>query len=340
MNRLANLLQRRHPLTLAVMMAGAAIGNQAIAQSSLMPATRWWPSTAEAPRLTVLGSAFNCSLNRCDNAAALGLDARLAGALHVAVDARMPALQYTTWYGWRRVSIGATVGNGNTIPLVATDKPRSQAISIAQNSQGAWDTVYTSASVAPAHWSSAAARMTWRADRWWATGLVGRVAVADRGASLWGGLQLGADITRGASLLFGVGTTSRIGALVSPEPLRHNLSLGLGFNSSIFSHQTNDRSKASAELQSAFAVASVGVDRVRITIRSPFARTIEFASDCTGWKPLGMTQTHDGWVVEIAAPRGLHRANIRVDGGRWVAPPGLASSDDDFAGEVGVFVVE
>ena len=53
-----------------------------------------------------------------------------------------------------------------------------------------------------------------------------------------------------------------------------------------------------------------------------------------------MTQGRDGWVVEIAALRGLHRANIRVDGGHWIAPPGLASADDDFAGEVGIFVVE
>ena len=48
----------------------------------------------------------------------------------------------------------------------------------------------------------------------------------------------------------------------------------------------------------------------------------------------------DGWIVEISASRGLHRANIRVDGGAWIAPPGLASMTDDFAGEVGIFVVE
>jgi hypothetical protein len=313
--------------------------SRAVAQNSLMPATRWSPSIVAVPRFTVLGSAFNCSLNRCDDAAAVGLDARVAGAWHVAVDARMPGLEYTTWYGWRRVSIGATVGTGNTIPLVATDKPRSETVSLIQN--GTWDTVYTNtSSVAPTHWSSAAARMTWRADRWWATALVGRVAVVDHGSALWGGLQLGADMTRGASLLLGLGTTSRVAALASPEPLRHNLSLGLGFNSSIFSRQASDAPKASVETRNAFAVANVGVDRVRITIRSPLARTIEFASDCTGWKPLGMTQTHDGWIVEVTAPRGLHRANIRVDGGRWIAPPGLASSDDDFAGEVGIFVVE
>jgi hypothetical protein len=45
-------------------------------------------------------------------------------------------------------------------------------------------------------------------------------------------------------------------------------------------------------------------------------------------------------MVEMPATAGLHRANIRVDGGQWVAPPGLASLDDEFAGKVGIFFVE
>jgi hypothetical protein len=53
-----------------------------------------------------------------------------------------------------------------------------------------------------------------------------------------------------------------------------------------------------------------------------------------------MTRDGDRWVVDVAALAGLHRANIRVNGGRWTSPPGLASMDDDFAGEVGIFVVQ
>ncbi len=262
----------------------------------------------------------------------------MSGSFHVAVDARMPGFDYTAWYGWRRVSIGATVGNGNTIPLAETQRPTSQTIRVEQNGHGGFDTVY--ASTKPSiHWSSAAARLTWRSDRWWATGLFGRVAVAGQSGALWGGLQLGADVGRGVSLLLGAGTSSRLTALASPDPGRHNLNLGIGFNTSILSRQPIAAAKP-AETQAAFTVSSIGVDRVRIAIRAPFARTIEFASDCTGWKPLAMTQTRDGWMVEVAALRGLHHANIRVDGGRWIAPPGLAASDDDFAGEVGTFVIE
>jgi hypothetical protein len=31
---------------------------------------------------------------------------------------------------------------------------------------------------------------------------------------------------------------------------------------------------------------------------------------------------------------------VRVDGGSWVAPPGLTTMSDDFAGEVGLLVIE
>ena len=67
---------------------------------------------------------------------------------------------------------------------------------------------------------------------------------------------------------------------------------------------------------------------------------MEFASDCTQWSPIQMTRDGDRWMVEVAALAGLHRANIRVNGGRWTSPPGLPAMDDDFAGEVGIFVVQ
>jgi len=344
-NRGASAFQRWQRLGLVVATFVAATAGRVVAQNSPMPVPRWWPSSDDAlSRLSILGSAFQCPIGHCDRAAALGADARVSGSFHVAVDARMPGFDYTAWYGWRRVSIGATVGNGTTLPLIAV----LRAPTMTSQAGTANDTLHVRVDSAPPdsasrhakRWSSTAARLTWREDRWWVTGLVGRVSVAGQGAAPWAGLQLGANITDGASLLLGLGTTSRIAALAAPEPLRHNLQPWPGFNASILSHEPRVASQTPAGSQAAFMVSNVGVDSVRITIRAPFARKVEFASDCTGWKPFGMVQTHDGWVVDIAAPRGLHRANIRVDGGRWISPPGLASSDDDFAGEVGVFVVE
>jgi hypothetical protein len=40
----------------------------------------------------------------------------------------------------------------------------------------------------------------------------------------------------------------------------------------------------------------------------------------------------------VIAP-GVHRVNIRVDGGAWRPPPGLSVVRDEFGGEVGLLVV-
>jgi len=41
--------------------------------------------------------------------------------------------------------------------------------------------------------------------------------------------------------------------------------------------------------------------------------------------------------VPLAA--GVHRVNVRVDGGEWRVPTGLSAVDDDFEGKVGLLVV-
>ena len=116
------------------------------------------------------------------------------------------------------------------------------------------------------------------------------------------------------------------------------MSLGFGFNAGVFSRRTDGVASSSAS--AAFVISPAGVGRVRVAIRVAAADSVEFASDCTQWQPVQMTRDGDRWVVDVAALAGLHRANIRVNGGRWTSPPGLASMDDDFAGEVGIFVVQ
>jgi hypothetical protein len=48
----------------------------------------------------------------------------------------------------------------------------------------------------------------------------------------------------------------------------------------------------------------------------------------------------DVWESVVPATTGSHLVNIRVDGGSWIVPPGLVPKSDDFAGSVGVFVIE
>ncbi len=47
----------------------------------------------------------------------------------------------------------------------------------------------------------------------------------------------------------------------------------------------------------------------------------------------------DLWELTVPISSGLHQINIRTDGGKWVAPPGLPTTKDMFNGEVGIMVI-
>jgi hypothetical protein len=336
--RLENMSLRRFVVALTALV-GVTIPARII--DAQTPLARLWPSSDESSALSMFGSVMHCTPTRCDHAAALGVDARVTSGFHVSADARKSGFDFGESYAWRHVGVAAIVGRGTSL----SGTPRMVRVveySVDTAERITSDTVMRPDSTArAARWSSAEMRLTWREDRWWATALAGRFAVAQQGAALWGGVQLGADVGRGASVLLGLGTTSRLLAVAATAPERRNVSLGLGFNTSILSSRPTGASpQGSAESHTAFSVSGAGAGRSRITIRVPSAHSVEFASDCTGWKPLDMTRTRDGWVVEVETTRGLHRANIRVDGGKWIAPPGLSSTADEFAGEVGIFVIE
>jgi len=280
-----------------------------------------------------------CTLVTCDPAPSFGLDVGLLGPLRVAVAGPRSSPQIGLSYAWRHIDIATRIGQGATIvrPLKGGPANMTQDIRIRGDTSGGIhaETTYVSDAT---RWSSAEARLTWREDRWWATALVGRMAVAQQGAGLWGGLQLGAEIGRGASLLIGASTSPRL--LTGAQPGRNTVSVGFGFNAGIFSRTPSERSASPSDASRAFVVSSTGAGRIRVAIRVAAADSVEFASDCTQWGPVQMTRDGDRWVVYVVALAGLHRANIRVNGGRWMSPPGLASMDDDFAGEVGIFVVQ
>lgn len=84
------------------------------------------------------------------------------------------------------------------------------------------------------------------------------------------------------------------------------------------------------------------VDGGRVTLRFtlPGAGRAELMGDFTGWEPLPLRRDADGrWSATLALAPGVHRVNLRTDGGAWRAPPGLTAVDDGFGGEVGLLVV-
>jgi hypothetical protein len=83
-------------------------------------------------------------------------------------------------------------------------------------------------------------------------------------------------------------------------------------------------------------------DDVRLTLFAPGATTVDITGDFTNWQPVALSRNPgagDAWGGTFRIPRGMHRINVRRDGGPWLAPGGTTHSTDDYDGEVGVFVL-
>jgi len=67
---------------------------------------------------------------------------------------------------------------------------------------------------------------------------------------------------------------------------------------------------------------------------------VEVAGDFTDWQPVALRRAgEDMWESVLRIPSGVHRVNVRIDGGSWTAPAGTARAEDEFGGEVGIVAV-
>ena len=81
--------------------------------------------------------------------------------------------------------------------------------------------------------------------------------------------------------------------------------------------------------------------RVVLLIDAPRAESVELMGDATQWTVTQMTRNkHGKWRAELKLAPGMHRVIVRADGGRWIAPPGLPMSNDDYGTPVGMIVVK
>ncbi|HWH52859.1 MAG TPA: glycogen-binding domain-containing protein [Gemmatimonadaceae bacterium] len=78
-----------------------------------------------------------------------------------------------------------------------------------------------------------------------------------------------------------------------------------------------------------------------IRVLAPTARRVELSADFTGWQPIALSPAGGGWwSVARKLDPGTYQLNLRVDGGAWLAPPGLLASRDEFDGVVGILTIE
>lgn len=96
-----------------------------------------------------------------------------------------------------------------------------------------------------------------------------------------------------------------------------------------------------ASLVRAFELRPAGVALQRLTARIGGVESVEIMGDFTDWAPVQLVRRgRDQWELLIPMSPGVHQINMRIDGGKWIAPPGVPAIKDDFSGEVGVLVIK
>jgi len=272
---------------------------------------------------------------------------------HVAFDEAVapdpgPGVESGLSLRWRRVGVALSIaggwlraqGIGNRIAY-ATPVIRNYEDSLGLHSDTIYTTAGDSTGTASNRWSSTEARITWREERWWITARAGRVASTRQSAAMWAGVQAGAELSHGVTLLFGAAKSSSALAYSGDRGASPHVSLGFGFNTALLSPrgETHRDSSESTDVSRPFTISDLGAGRYRIAVRLAAARSVDVACDCDGWTPMTMTRAGEVWLVDVHARPGVHHVSIRVNGGGWIAPPGLAPVDDDFAGQAGLLVV-
>jgi len=77
-----------------------------------------------------------------------------------------------------------------------------------------------------------------------------------------------------------------------------------------------------------------------IRVEAPGSQSVEVTADFTDWQPIALRQTSQGiWEVTVRITSGVHRVNVRLNGGGWIVPRGLRAEEDEFGGSIGVLVV-
>jgi hypothetical protein len=90
----------------------------------------------------------------------------------------------------------------------------------------------------------------------------------------------------------------------------------------------------------AFEFRPAGVALQRVTARIGGVESVDIMGDFSDWTPVALVRRgRDHWELLVPMGPGIHHVNMRIDGGRWIAPPGIPSARDDFNGEVGVLVI-
>lgn len=79
----------------------------------------------------------------------------------------------------------------------------------------------------------------------------------------------------------------------------------------------------------------------KFVIRVGGVETVDVMGDFSDWSPLTLVRRgRDLWELTVPLSPGMHKINVRVDNGPWMAPPGIPTMRDSYSGDVGLIVVQ
>ena len=163
-----------------------------------------------------------------------------------------------------------------------------------------------------------------------------RPGVAGTRAGAWGRLGAAVSLGRSVALRVAAGSEPELPGAIAVS--RSFASVGLALTTARFRERTPHAATRAAA--SSFSIAPADEGRWTVTVRAPHARVVEIAGDFTAWRAVSLARSARGdWTATFAIAPGPHHVNLRIDGEAWIAPPGLPSAQDDFAGAVGVLLV-
>lgn len=114
-----------------------------------------------------------------------------------------------------------------------------------------------------------------------------------------------------------------------------------GQSSSVAPSQAGSLPGEEAPPVSGFAAVRDSLGAIWLRVNAPGAQLVEVSGDFTNWVPVPMLPTSGGWwAVTLPITPGKYQMNLRLDGGKWIVPPGLLSMLDEFGGAVGLLVIE
>jgi hypothetical protein len=209
------------------------------------------------------------------------------------------------------------------------------------DTSGTWHhfdrTVSDSSASRMERWSDVEARVDWSHGRLALSAAIsGRRTRDSVRAMTWGRVNATLQVSPRVSLIAGGGTLPSAGS--NDVATARFATLGVRLAPSAFLRPPLPVAVRPAA--SAFRVERQAAGTVKMILRVPNARTVEVSGDFNQWTPIALREiAPDTWEATVSLAPGTHRVNVRVDGERWTAPPGLPVVDDEFTGRVGILIV-